>query len=186
MTCVFLSGSRKIGALPDKVIERLHNMVANDIAILLGDANGADTAMQTYFHAMNYTNVTIFHVGKTCRNNVGGWKTHSVVDAVGKSGREFYTQKDKAMAKMADLGFVVWDGMSAGSITNVFELVSLGKKAVVYSQPEHAFFNVTHANEAISLLKLCSPALVRTLRKSLGNLNDQSTLQIPPQAQFAF
>ena len=33
------------------------------------------------------------------------------------------TQKDKAMAAEADYGFVLWDGKSSGSISNVFELL---------------------------------------------------------------
>lgn len=46
------------------------------------------------------------------------------------TGREFWTQKDKAMA--ADYGFFLWDGKSQDSITNVLELVKDNKKSLVY------------------------------------------------------
>lgn len=69
---------------------------------------------------MRYANVTVFCSGPECRNNIGQWNVNYVpVDAKLK-GRDFYTQKDKAMAGESDYGFALWDGGSPGSISNVF------------------------------------------------------------------
>lgn len=47
----------------DQVIER-------GLESLIGDANGADKAAQTYLSERQYPSVTVFCIGGQCRNNV--------------------------------------------------------------------------------------------------------------------
>lgn len=155
MTTVFLSGSRKISRINQAIRERLDNMVANKLSIIVGDANGADKAMQGYLAELAYSDVTVFCAGDRCRNNVGEWQTQAVSVSKELKGRDFYAQKDKEMAKLADFGLVLWDGKSAGSITNVLELLKLGKKVVVYYAPEKAFHTVSDIEAAQRLLGKC-------------------------------
>ena len=136
MTTVFLSGSRRLSRLNDSIRSRLDNMVENELSIIVGDANGADKAMQSYLAENSYSGVTVFCAGEHCRNNVGNWPAKNVVVDSKLSGREFYAQKDKEMARLADFGFVLWDGKSTGSIANILELLKLEKKVVVYFGPE--------------------------------------------------
>jgi len=75
---VFFGGSRKMGRLGQAVRERTENIIANEYLILLGDANGADKAMQRYLAEKNYRNVLVFCMGDVCRNNIGKWKTRNV------------------------------------------------------------------------------------------------------------
>ncbi len=153
MTTVFLSGSRKISRLDEDVRNRLSNIIKKEFRVIVGDAQGADKAFQTYLANMDYSNVIVFCSGSECRNNVGGWDVKRVSVDVKFKGRDFYTQKDKAMAGQADYGFVLWDGESPGSISNVMEMLNRNKRAVVYLSPEKQFYAVSHLDDANKLLE---------------------------------
>ena len=43
------------------------------------------------------------------------------------------------MAQEATVGLMIWDGRSVGTLLNVFRLLSLKKKAVIYSVSEKRF-----------------------------------------------
>jgi hypothetical protein len=152
---VFLSGSRKISRLNDAIRGRLQKIVEKQIRIVVGDANGADRAFQHYLSENKYENVVVFCAGPTCRNNVGSWQQRNIPVARSVTGREFYAQKDKAMAAEADYGFVLWDGKSAGSISNVLELLKNGKPVVVYFGPDKSFHAIKEAQDIATLMQRC-------------------------------
>ncbi len=168
MTTVFLSGSRKLSRINDAIRSRIDNMIDNELDIMAGDANGADKAMQTYLAERKYPNVTVFYVGSICRNNVGNWNTKNVSVNPGLSGRQFYSQKDKKMAEIADFGLVLWDGKSAGSVENIFEIIQNGKKAIVYYSPEKSFYKVLEREDIDSLLNKCDKDIFANLDRKLG------------------
>lgn len=155
MTTVFLSGSRKLSRINDMIRDRLRKMMEKDFTIILGDANGADKAMQSFLNESLYRNVTVFCAGNKCRNNVGEWPTNNVDVPSSLKGRDFYTAKDKKMAAEADYGFVMWDGKSAGSINNVLELIKRGKYVVVFLSANKEFFTVKYVDDITHLLQLC-------------------------------
>ena len=154
---VFISGSRKISRLNRAIEDRLQNMLDQGFSIVVGDANGADRAVQKYLHEKQYEPVTVFCSGDNCRNNVGSWQVSKVQVGSGKNGRDFYTRKDKEMAKIADYGFVLWDGKSPGSYENLMELLKRNKKALVYFSPQKAFVNISTLDDAQKLLGGCDP-----------------------------
>lgn len=155
MTTVFLSGSRKISRINDMIRDRVRKIMDQDFKIILGDANGADKALQSFLAESKYQNVTVFCAGTKCRNNVGAWATKNIDVPSSLKGRDFYTAKDRAMAAEADYGFVLWDGKSAGSINNVLELVKRGKCVVVYLSAKREFFTVKNPDGITSLLQVC-------------------------------
>ena len=163
MTTVFLSGSRKISRIGEDVRRRIDNMVENRLTIVAGDANGADKAMQSYLAELAYNDVTVYFVGDAPRNNVGRWPTKNVVVHEKLSGRDFYAQKDGAMAKIADFGFVLWDGRGSGSVQNMLALLKDNKKVVVYVAPEKRFYNFKTQDELVGLLP-------RTAMREIGYL----------------
>ncbi len=184
MTTVFLSGSRKINCLNDVIRSRIKNIVNQGFSVVVGDANGADKAMQAFLAERHYPNVAVYCAGNTCRNNVGEWKTEKVsVDAKLK-GRAFYTQKDKVMAAEADFGFVLWDGKSEGSINNILALLNKGKKAVVYFSPRKKFFNVKSADDALALIQICDPSDSRSFHNSANLRRQMESLNITEQPSF--
>lgn len=127
---VFISGSISIHQLPDEAIERINNMVNNQLIILIGDAYGVDRLVQQYLAALKYADVVVYYAGAYCRNNVGGWPTVNI-DGGNLSGRKLYALKDAAMANDCDYGFMIWDGASHGTKANMDRMSYLGKKYAV-------------------------------------------------------
>lgn len=155
MTTVFLSGSRKISRINEAIRQRIDNIIEKDFNIVIGDANGADKAMQSYLAEIRYPHVTVYYVGEKSRNNVGDWQSDNVAVSGNLRGRDFYMVKDKEMAQRADFGLVLWDGKSSGSAANVLEMLKFGKKVVVYFAPEKVFYTVSSEADARQLFARC-------------------------------
>jgi hypothetical protein len=168
MTTVFVSGSRRLGRLTQTVERRIQNMVDQGFKILVGDANGADKAMQKYLARTGYQNVTVFCSGDTCRNNVGHWQQREIRVDSNLKGRDFYAQKDRAMASEADFGFVLWDGRSSGSVANMMELLNRRKPVVVHFSPEMRFLNLKSIDDLRELLTRCNAESYNTINKKLN------------------
>jgi len=163
MTAVFVSGSRKVSRLPAEVEQRLRNVVDKGFSIFVGDANGVDKRVQAFLAEIRYPAVTVFCSGDSFRNNLGNWPVHKVAVDPSLKGRDFYTQKDKAMAEKADYGFVIWDGVSLGSFNNIIELLEKQKKALVYFRPDKGFHQLSNTEDAHRLLARCDPARAEKL-----------------------
>jgi hypothetical protein len=142
MSRIFVGGSISIKQIPDVVKGRVANMVASGFAILVGDANGVDAAIQRFLAEQNYGNVCVYCSGKLPRNNLGSWPVRCVESGYAAGTRAFFTAKDLVMAREADYGLMIWDMESAGTLANVLELVGAGKKCVVYLQVRREFVNV--------------------------------------------
>lgn len=168
MTAVFVAGSRQLGRLNEQIRERLGNVIAGSYQVLVGDANGADKAVQTFLFNQRYSNVRVFCSGSECRNNIGAWPTHNVEVPPSATGRAFYTAKDIAMVENADYGLMIWDGKSTGTISNVMELLKRKKKALVYFSPKQSFLSVSSLNDLELLLYDCVPGDVETIAKKVG------------------
>lgn len=171
MTTVFLSGSRGINRLNDKVRDCVMNMLDKEFRIIIGDANGVDKAFQKFLSDIQYSNVVVFCSGHVCRNNIGNWNVQQVAVDTRLRGRDFYAQKDKKMASTADYGFVLWNGKSAGSISNVLELLKNGKSAVVYFSPIKDFYTISDLDDARDLLRKCDKKAFDAIQKKI-NLNN--------------
>jgi hypothetical protein len=152
MTTVFVAGSRAISKLNDQVRERLDNIIRQRLSVLVGDANGADKAVQAYLAKCGYRNVTVYSM-QVSRNNVGDWpvKRHSGAP-MAKHDRHYYGIKDLAMTKDATWGFMLWDGESKGTLTNVVNLLNTKKKTLLYLDPQESFFNVTTFEDLYGVL----------------------------------
>jgi len=186
MKTVFLSGSRAISRLNQEIRERLAGITSQSFQILIGDANGADKALQGFLKEHHYSRVTVYCSGGHCRNNVGSWETYSVQVPAGARGRDFYTQKDRLMAKNADYGFVLWDGKSPGSIENVIALLKDGKSALVYYSPDKEFVLVSSPAQLKRLLTRPSLEALDAIEKKikLGRLVNELEPQTQTQMSF--
>lgn len=139
MTKVFIGGSRGAARLNEQVRNRVDNIIASGFPILIGDANGADKAVQQYLHNQHYQHVEVFCSGGVCRNNVGQWQTRNVPTTTRNRNVQFYSAKDRVMAQEATVGLMMWDGKSVGTLLNLFRLLNMRKKAVLYSVPQKGF-----------------------------------------------
>ena len=155
MTTVFLSGSRSISRLNEDFRSRLQNIIQQNYRVVVGDANGADKAMQRFLTEMRYPHVIVYCSGNTCRNNLGNWEALNVEVGPEFKGRDFYTQKDKKMAEDADFGLMLWDGKSTGTFNNVIEILRKNKKAFVYFSPEKKFYSISNDHDARMLFEKC-------------------------------
>jgi len=186
MSTVFVSGSRAIIRLNDSIKERLLNVIEKNISVIVGDANGSDKAFQTFFAEHGYRNVTVYCSGNNPRNNVGHWEVHPVSVDPKLTGRAFYTQKDKVMAQHTDYGLVLWDGKSAGSVSNIFELVTQNKPVAVYFSPNSEFLNIKTVKDAENLLKKCSQKDVETIARKPSINKLISDIAIGQQMALSF
>ena len=183
MTRVFIAGSRNISRLNDQISERLENIVNSGYMVLVGDANGADKSVQTYLRDKQYDNVTVYCSGNNCRNNVGGWQEQQVSVSETLSGLKFYMVKDRKMAEDSNYGFMLWDGKSAGTISNVIELLKLNKSVLVYFAPEKKFYTISKLDNINELLEKCEPDLIEVINKKI-NIK-KSIMQLSQQSQLA-
>ncbi len=141
MTNVFIGGSRKISRLDDAILKRLDRIIESRYPVLVGDANGADKAVQVYLNSRRYDLVEVFCIEGLCRNNVGNWPVRRIPAPNGRKNFTYYEAKDIVMADEASIGFMIWDGQSLGTLMNVYRLVNQGKKVVIYFQSKHDFIN---------------------------------------------
>jgi len=157
MKKVFVGGSRRISRLNEPLRKRLDQIIANRLQVLLGDANGADKAVQNYLASRGYENVLIFCSAGDCRNNLGPWKVKSIKPPHSRRDFEFFTAKDASMAEEADIGLMLWDGESSGTIVNAARLIAERKPVVVYIAPNQQFRTLKSRSDLASLLSPCSP-----------------------------
>ncbi len=155
MTSVFIGGSRKISRLNPEIQQRIDCIIDKSFKILVGDANGADKAVQAYLHKKLYGSVEVFCTGGNCRNNIGHWQTREV-EASGKKGFDFYAAKDQVMADEASYGLMIWDGKSTGTLMNVHRLIEKDKKAVIYVSPSKSFVGIKSEQDWDVFLQKCS------------------------------
>lgn len=142
MTKVFIGGSRHFTRLPANVRARLDRIVESHLPVMVGDANGADKAVQGFLAERHHALVEVFCSGGEPRNNVGGWPVRVVQTARAARDFEYYAMKDRAMASEATVGLMLWDGASRGTLLNVLRLVAQGKPVVVYSQADRGFTDI--------------------------------------------
>lgn len=151
MTTVFIGGSRRLARLNEQIRAKLAEIADRRLRILIGDANGADRAVQSQLAEWGYSNVTVYFVGSKPRNNEGGWPLLKVSAPSRSKGSEYYAAKDKAMAQEADCGLMIWDGESRGTLSNVRNLIREEKPVAVYVSKQRRFVNVLIASDLRSL-----------------------------------
>jgi len=161
MTVVFVGGSRHVARLSAEVCRRLDRIVEQNFRVVVGDANGADRAVQAYLQACHYRQVEVFCSGNTTRNNVGNWPVRNVAVAKpSKRDRAFYTAKDREMTVEANFGLMIWDGKSTGTLMNIVRLIQQKKKAVLYITKQEKFVEFLGADgDMLTLRSLCPPEL---------------------------
>jgi hypothetical protein len=164
---VFIGGSRAVSKLNAAIRARLDDLMKRSCTILIGDANGADKAVQSYFAQKHYVKVIVFCT-EECRNNIGGWPTRSIEPPRGSRGFSYYAAKDFAMAHEAQCGVMLWDAKSKGTLQNMLNLVGAGKRTLVYFAPTKDFHVVAGQEELQTLLSRCDKRDIDSAARALG------------------
>lgn len=179
---VFVGGSRQLGRLNSEIRRRLDNIMANAFTILVGDANGIDKAVQKYCVDKHYKRVMVFCAGDSCRNNLGNWEIrHVAVDRVTKNYK-FFMAKDLEMAREADYGFMIWDGQSSGTLSNILELLETDKRVLVYMGPQKDFIKLQSTADLASIIQNCPAESINIFESKLklsSRLQAKQPKQLP-------
>ena len=181
MTTVFIAGSIKIKHLDRKFKERIDKIITSGFDVIVGDADGADTAIQSYLYERGSNKTTVYCSGPRPRNNVGKWPTHSVSSNLSPGSRAYFTAKDVAMAEAADYGLMMWDAASTGTLSNVIELISRKKKSAVFVNKSKEFVTVGDASHLQALVMRMSES---ARHKADDKLNLHKKLEALSQEQL--
>ena len=152
MKAVFVGGSRKLSRLNEVIRRRLGSIMDGGLWVFVGDADGADKALQKFFASHRYDRVLVYCVEGRYRNNVGHWPTKAVQPQAGARGFDYYAAKDIQMASEASFGMMLWDGVSRGTLANIRNLLVHGKPVAVYLSPHRMFRDLKHETELAELL----------------------------------
>jgi hypothetical protein len=187
MTTVFIGGSRRVPRLGAAVRARLDTIMAKGFRVIVGDANGADKAVQQYLSGKGYGHVEVFCSGTVCRNNLGHWHMRQIKTDPTDKGFRFYAAKDRVMAREADVGLMIWDGKSTGTLLNVLRLLSQEKKVVVYNVPERRFSELKAEDDWRGFVTTLDPEVrggmeqkARIEERTYGTREQQTLLPMNP------
>lgn len=166
---VFVGGSRHVSRLNTQVLERLDKIIQKRLPVLIGDANGADKAVQRYLHSKRYPSVQVFCAGNCCRNNIGNWNLRTVPAEARTKTFDFYAAKDREMAREANIGLMIWDGKSVGTLLNILRLITQRKKVVVYNAMEQKFWELRNHSDWQVFVSKCGADQRNRLEKKMGD-----------------
>ena len=139
---VFISGSLSIRQLPACVMEQLGVIIDQELPVVIGDAPGADAAVQQFLADCGVRHVTVFCGETIPRHNIGAWTVRQILADAAPGTRAFHSAKDREMTRLAGAGIVVWDGVSQGSRANIRRLCERGRHVLVYLRPMDRFVTV--------------------------------------------
>lgn len=179
---VFIGGSRAVSKLNAAIRARLDDLIQRGCTILIGDANGADKAVQQYLAESRYPKVIVFCM-EECRNNLGDWKTRHIEPSSARKDFAYYAAKDLAMFREAQCGVMLWDAKSKGTLQNILNLVRAGKRTLVYFAPTKDFHVLASEEDLRNLLARCEKRHLDSAARGLGVKTPlgQSGLPLPTQ-----
>ncbi len=164
---VFVGGSRRISRLNKFIREYADDIMKKGHTILIGDANGTDKSMQRYFAEKHYPNVIVFCAGNTYRNNLGNWEVRFIESGRANKDFAYYAAKDLEMCREADYGFMLWDGRSKGTLSNILNLLEGAKKVLVYFSPKRLPINLHSIRDLTHLIQKCDRESLAYFDKTL-------------------
>jgi hypothetical protein len=172
---IFIAGSRTVPRLTARIQERLRGICEKGYHVLVGDADGIDKAVQVYLSSLRYDNVTVYASNGKARNNIGNWPVEAVPVPSNVSGFDFYAVKDKAMAADADYGFMIWNGKSKGTLSNIVNLLGAGKQSLVYFIPRCSYICIDSFAKLEKLLGYCGDSTMATYILPRAQQNKRNT-----------
>ena len=127
-------------------------------------------------HQKAYKNVKIFASNGIARNNYGNWPIEQVNVDSKIRGFDFYVQKDLEMVKKADIGFMIWNGESKGTLNNMINLLNLEKEVILYYVSYKKFYHIKNISELINFLN-ANVKLNNKLQKLLPQFSEKQYKQ---------
>ena len=153
---IFISGSMGIKNINEKVIKRINNIIDSKYEVIIGDANGVDSSIQSYLSFKNLKSVTVYCTGAKPRNNIGKWIIKKIKTNKKPGTRAYFTAKDLSMSKDCDYGLMIWDSKSTGTLSNVLELLAHNKISLVFVNKLKKFYKITNISKFENLISVMS------------------------------
>lgn len=176
-TRVFIAGSRRLPRLSKDAKHRICNIIHQGFTVMVGDANGADRAVQQYLSEMGYKRVIIFCTESICRNNLGNWPTRAIrAENPARRNFEFYRAKDRAMVEEADYGLMLWYGRSRGTLMNAVGLIRRGRPLVLYVAPAKSFLTLRQAPDLLDVVSRFNPQSLPEVDRELQTRDCEETI----------
>ena len=119
--------------VPENLVELLMEWNENNSEFLVGDAPGADLSFQKILKRIGAKSVTVFSSATSIRNNFGNWPTKQIESGLKSKSNAVHAFKDRFMTSVSDSGLMLWDCKSAGTLSNVIDLVSRDKECFVWT-----------------------------------------------------
>jgi adenine-specific DNA-methyltransferase len=146
------------------VKQRLDRIVAKGLPVLIGDAAGADKAVQRYLDEHGHRHVEVFAAGDPPRNKRRELApARDIAWPLAKGIRLLRGQGPRHGAE-ASVGLMLWDGQSRGTLMNVLRLADRGKTVVVYVQPRKAFVDIRTPADLSDLIRTVDDRTASRLR----------------------
>lgn len=177
MPKVFVSGSMRIKNLDKEVLERINNILTSEYSVIVGDADGVDSAVQDYLESKGASSVIVYCTGDKPRNNLGHWETKNICSSATPGTREYFTAKDIRMAEDCDYGLMIWDTRSSGTLSNTIELLKRKKVSLVYINKTKEFLKVKDVSDLERLLRFMSQPSLKKVDAKLGLLKKVEALK---------
>lgn len=133
---IVLGGSRKIDRLPFEIHDLLADKMNDLEEFIVGDAIGSDLAFQKFFLHSKYKAVTVYSSAGYVRNNIGQWPEQLIDSGLKSKSNATHAIKDRKMVECASSGIMIWDSESAGTLSNVIDLVEQQKECALWLAAE--------------------------------------------------
>jgi len=133
---IVLGGSRHLEFIPKEIADRLMEWMEVSCEFLVGDAPGTDKAFQVFLNSKRYSSVTVYTSADETRNNLGNWQVEKVESGLKSKSSAVHAFKDRKMSQIADIGLMIWDCESAGTLSNVIDLIDRGKNCFIWVAPD--------------------------------------------------
>lgn len=143
---IVLGGSRHLEFIPKEVGDRLNEWIESSSEFLVGDAPGMDRAFQMFLKSKKYPVVSVYTSADEIRNNLGNWKVEKVESGLKSKSNAVHAFKDRKMSQIADIGLMIWDCKSAGTLSNVIDLLEQGKNCFVWVAPDSDLYQFDNSD----------------------------------------
>jgi hypothetical protein len=179
---IVLGGSRHLEFIPNEIAERLLEWMESSSVFLVGDAPGTDRAFQMFLNSKKYPYVTVYTSADEIRNNLGNWRVEKVESGLKSKSSAVHAFKDRKMSQIADIGLMIWDCKSAGTLSNVIDLLDQGKNCFIWVAPDSDLYQF---DNSVSLEKWMEryPDVREEALKRLSTYNKRKAKRVSLNSQ---
>jgi hypothetical protein len=182
---IVLGGSRFLERVPENLVEILKEWNESGFEFLVGDAPGADSAFQKVLKEIGSNSVTVYSSAGYIRNNFGNWKSKEIHSGLQSKSNAVHAFKDRFMTSISDSGLMLWDCESAGTLSNVIDLIESGKSCKIWVAPDSELYNFDSESSLVDWLTLY-PEVTEEAQKRLKTFRRRQAKRSESNQQALF